>query len=669
MATNLSGSHPWPGSPPPPDASFNTSLVLADNPGQWTHSIDRWAFQDGVDEGFVDSTPAWFDPADQDIDSEGWSGFGLERGSAPIPGSEIGARGGESISSRSSAEELSFEIIGVANTASAPERHSGSKSPYSTSTESSPWIITTPESTENSIASDAADWTDHFREDGVLEVDDTAGSAPALDITALRRADPTSSPAGPALGPSRVWTLPPRIRRKKKIKTIKSSSDDSRKRTEAGQAAKPAPRRRGAYTDEWKKANTALTRQLKSCIRCRMNRGRCDPDPLDITGACLTCRQMTGPTLCKMPCYRYIVTDAHLYREQQAPYQLFSKRWQSMDIVDIPASHWESDEIRTIAVAPSCVNAPFAFQVRKFRPVEGDRLQDEWPTPHGMNRVSMPNYAVADMRKAAMEMKAYIDQSIVTFINATVGGLDQLLWETYMMAFRHIRDAKTKEEQSLLSNTFRLWTVCRLSSNPSHICSEEKLDCAPVDCPHSPHYKAVPMPLIMTAQFECINYTTFLRPWSKAVLKQLNDLVLAKKREYWFTIYLSMFVLLHSCAMMTRRDEESARQWKLKTRYANPESIKAHHSGAQTMLAHFHFINKGVLPFSLPHTPEGQKELAKAANLTDEQVLFVWRTSNLFREPARAADMKFRRETGQVGHDLYWVSMLFDSDWKPHEND
>jgi len=209
MATNLSGSHPWPGSPPPPDASFNTSLVLADNPGQWTHSIDRWAFQDGVDEGFVDSTPAWFDPADQDIDSEGWSGFGLERGSAPIPGSEIGARGGESISSRSSAEELSFEIIGVANTASAPERHSGSKSPYSTSTESSPWIITTPESTENSIASDAADWTDHFREDGVLEVDDTAGSAPALDITALRRADPTSSPAGPALGPSRVWTLPP----------------------------------------------------------------------------------------------------------------------------------------------------------------------------------------------------------------------------------------------------------------------------------------------------------------------------------------------------------------------------------------------------------------------------------------------------------------------------
>lgn len=196
MATNLSGSRPWPGSP---DASFNTSLVLADDPGQWTHSIEHWAFQDAVDEGFVDSTPVWFDPADQGIDSEGWLGFGLERTETRIR---------EPTSSRSSVEELSFEAIGAAKTTSAPE-HSGSQSPYSTSTESSPWIITTPPSTENSTASDSIDWADRFREDGVLEVDDMAESGPALDIAALRRADPASSPPGPALGPSRVWTLPP----------------------------------------------------------------------------------------------------------------------------------------------------------------------------------------------------------------------------------------------------------------------------------------------------------------------------------------------------------------------------------------------------------------------------------------------------------------------------
>lgn len=42
---------------------------------------------------------------------------------------------------------------------------------------------------------------------------------------------------------------------------------------------KEGPKRRGAYTDEIKKRNTALTRILKSCIRCRMNRGRVSYPP------------------------------------------------------------------------------------------------------------------------------------------------------------------------------------------------------------------------------------------------------------------------------------------------------------------------------------------------------------------------------------------------------
>lgn len=108
--------------------------------------------------------------------------------------------------------------------------------------------------------------------------------------------------------------------------------------------------------------------------------------------------------------------------------------------------------------------------------------------------------------------------------------------------------------------------TCRLISNPVHICSEEKLGGHPIYSPDSLHNGKVPMPVIMTAQFECINYTNFLRPWSKAVLKQLNDLVLAKKREYWLTIYFTMFIVLHSCAMLTRRDEETARQYDMKVR-------------------------------------------------------------------------------------------------------
>ncbi|KAM7223111.1 hypothetical protein V8F06_001667 [Rhypophila decipiens] len=472
----------------------------------------------------------------------------------------------------------------------------------------------------------------------------------------------------PVLGPcSKVWVLPPRIQRKRRAKP--DGGGAPKRKRDSSDGPKEGPKRRGAYTDEAKKRNTALTRLLKSCIRCRMNRGRCNPDPDDLTGPCLTCKRMTGPTLCKMPCFRYIITEALLYREQKAPFQVYSKRWQNMDIVNIPADGWASDQLRTIVISPIQLFAPFQIQVREFIPVDGDLLEEQWMTATGPQKIQLPRYAVADMLEAARELKRYIESNVWNFLNSSVQQLDPLFWETYYMAFRHIGSAQTPGERELLTNTFKLWVTCRVISTPVHICGEEKLGGHAIYSPDSLHDGKVPMPVIMTAQFECINYTTFLRPWSKAVLKQLNDLVLAKRREYWLTIYFTMFILLHSCAMLTRRDEETARQYGMKQQYANPDTIKAHQSGMQTMLAHFHFINKGVAPFSLAHSAVGRQDLAKAADLDDDQVRFVWKTSAMVQEPARAARIKAVRESGQVGDDLYWVSMLYDKEWKPASQD
>jgi len=382
---------------------------------------------------------------------------------------------------------------------------------------------------------------------------------------------PASSTSPPSFLPYLATNSPQRIRRRKKVKPVDPTTGkpQTKRQREARDSpgARGGPKRRSAYTDETKKRNTALTRILKSCIRCRMNRGRCNPDESDPYGPCLTCKSITGPTLCKMPCYRYIITDASLYREQRAPYQVYSRRWQSMDIIDIPKSDWASPEIRTIIVSPNHLDAPFQFAVRKFYPVEGDLLEEQWVTPSGEKKaVPVPPFAVADMHATAADMKKYVERNISHFIAKAIGNEDPLLWETYTEAFRHIGSANTPEERSLLSNTFRLWVLCRLISNPVHICGEEKLGGTAVQSEDSLHDGKVPMPVIMTAQFECINYTTFLRPWSKAVLKQLNELVLAKRRDYWITIYYAMFVLLHSCAMMTRRDEETAVQYDMKVR-------------------------------------------------------------------------------------------------------
>jgi hypothetical protein len=33
------------------------------------------------------------------------------------------------------------------------------------------------------------------------------------------------------------------------------------------------------------------------------------------------------------------------------------------------------------------------------------------------------------------------------------------------------------------------------------------------------------------------------------------------------------------------------------------------------------------------------------------------------------ARMRYVRQRGLVGHDLYWVSMLYDKEWAPQNND
>lgn len=63
--------------------------------------------------------------------------------------------------------------------------------------------------------------------------------------------------------------------------------------------------------------------------------------------------------------------------------------------------------------------------------------------------------------------------------------------------------------------------------------------------------------------------------------------------------------------------------------YANPDSISAHQMGALTMLAHFHYVNKGKQPFALVLDRSGLQEVAEFGKLNAEQVEFVRASASL----------------------------------------
>ncbi|KAL4811469.1 hypothetical protein BDV18DRAFT_156056 [Aspergillus unguis] len=463
----------------------------------------------------------------------------------------------------------------------------------------------------------------------------------------------------PASGPcSKTWSLPPRTRRKRK-----PTPEDSTKRKDR----KASTRRRGPFKDERKRNNTAMTRRWKGCIRCRMMRVRCEPAENDPEhNDCLTCQrafQSKVPGLRILPCLRLIITDVSLYREQDMPCQLFSKRWQSMDLVDI--TNWASSEVKTITISQIHVDAPYEVQVREFVPIEGDLLETPWATGNQGIRHRTPQYALVDMKSAATALEWLTARYVYWYILTTVGHVDHLIWHTYYFAFRYQTKTKPTREKALIADCLKFWVGCHKISNPEHICSYQTVGGTPVNNPGTPFHEKVPMPPIMIAQMECIMYTRVLRPLSSRVLSGLKDLVTENKREHWLTIYLTLFILLHSCSMLTRRDEETASEYRLQGRYANPMSIRKMQSGMATMLAHFHYLNKGVLPFHLTYDEKSLRDLATAAKLDSDDLEFVKMTSKLVNSPQRVKDMHDIRKEKEYGDDLYWVSQLYDLDWKP----
>ncbi|KAL1842571.1 hypothetical protein VTJ49DRAFT_4854 [Mycothermus thermophilus] len=413
-------------------------------------------------------------------------------------------------------------------------------------------------------------------------------------------------------------------------------------------------------------------RQIGVCIGCHVRKVRC---VLLEGGPCLKCRTLNEPCVPyrsfggsfepRVPYSR--VTEASVFREQVTPNELVTKRWLSMELVDI--TDWADDEVRTIQVSLDFVDAPFELKVRRFIPRPTDLLEEIWCDEQGrVRRWPVPPYAIMNMREAAKSMGTALEKNVANYINALIDlrkGVEQtLLWGTYYHAFRHMSRAKTSEERALLADAFRLWMFCRQSSHPDRLVGDEYLGMRQVDDPQSPFKDQVTSPPVLGAQLECIMYTCFLRPLRNQVLDRLVALIQEHHHRVWYTVYLVMFILLHSCSMITNRDHVYATRVGLRSQFANTESIYGLMHGANILLVNFHAAMQGSMPFRL--IQDGRlSEVVEKAELTAEQVDFIAWTVSL--STALREKWNEVREKQDRCHDFYWVSQLYDGKWKRAE--
>jgi hypothetical protein len=105
-----------------------------------------------------------------------------------------------------------------------------------------------------------------------------------------------------------------------------------------------------------------------------------------------------------------------------------------------------------------------------------------------------------------------------------------------------------------------------MMSRSDYICGRETLGMQRRDYgPHSNTGKILTPP-VFSAQMEVIFVAELLLPAKREILERLKALVYESNRRSWLAIYLCIFLLLHSCALLTKKDHERAEKQGLKVR-------------------------------------------------------------------------------------------------------
>ncbi|OAA37271.1 tetratricopeptide repeat domain containing protein [Beauveria brongniartii RCEF 3172] len=389
-----------------------------------------------------------------------------------------------------------------------------------------------------------------------------------------------------------------------------------------------------------------------------MQRIRCDKNPADPDGTCLTCKRVNFAKTGQLPCLRYKIADIALYKSGQVPGFEWTRRW-SNEVSD-PIDTWASPEVRTIRISEGYSDSVVELQVRQFVPMEGDKLERTWDYNGEKKSVRIPPFALVDTHKTrkafARHIDASVDDTLKNVIRSVEGTLGKWMRVTYLEAFRLAQRSDAPPEVSkILQSTFRLWTSTRLNTISCFIVGEETLG-MPSDIldDTSPTPGKVPVPPVMGAQLNLIMIHEIQAKLRKTVLEQLQKIVQKNKHSTWLVTYFVNFILLHNASMIISHDAGTQR------RFAREDKVKEYHIGANIILAYFHYCNKGLYPFS---DECSDSELKSLAELNENDVKFVRCTANYAR--AREAEWRRLRESQEYHHPEYYISQMFEQNWKP----
>ncbi|CAJ2510526.1 Uu.00g133350.m01.CDS01 [Anthostomella pinea] len=410
-----------------------------------------------------------------------------------------------------------------------------------------------------------------------------------------------------------------------------------------------------------KREQTGQTRKWKACIRCRMQKIRCEPDPSNPeTEDCLTCRkvrQESKKVIHKVPCLRWKLMELVMFRTGGLG---LTRRWSGVKVKDLGPRDWVSGETKTISMSLGLCPTSFSVKVQAFHPKEGDVCTRSWVSERGEKMETyIEPFALANTKRTADEYRRYIWENAGHALRQYTerGDVDILVRMTYADACNHASRLDRRKASGFLNVYFQLWFATRHNIGTAHIDGEERLGIQPDNREGNPHRGKIMLPRMITAQFDSLGYVHMLAPLRKQVLDDLWKMMGKANGQHFFTVYLTVFMMLHEISVTSRDRYRRARENKFKEQYCLPHFVEQLQEGANILLIHWHYYKSGFNPLDMA------RKLPKKAiwgDMCSEELQLLMETCQAFKDRARQP-----LETMQYDDDLYFVSQMWEENWLP----
>lgn len=110
------------------------------------------------------------------------------------------------------------------------------------------------------------------------------------------------------------------------------------------------------------------------------------------------------------------------------------------------------------------------------------------------------------------------------------------------------------------------WSATRMIERFWFICGTDLLGVSPMEhdigpCRRHPSVAAITVTPVMDTQLDELAIGGLLVPLAAKLLRQLKERTLAKKKEYWYEIYLATFVVLHNSEQILDHVVDYARRF------------------------------------------------------------------------------------------------------------